>query len=158
MTSTKRLTDEPSTQKEYSMKSHSRLVFCAAFAMLAAHPVLAQESMSQQEAEQFAASIFSSDIKAGKLTRQKAGTFFKCGNDRYAEKFSANPQMAVTLAEAMTALNTATKKLSQAEKEKYGRAYKEAERLQQESEDGCRKELGIDPSVKRLFSGFGAGK
>ncbi|MDR2507055.1 MAG: hypothetical protein LBD67_03535 [Candidatus Accumulibacter sp.] len=138
------------------MKKPLHLVFCAAFAMLAAHPALAQEGISQQEAEQFAAVVFSSDIKAGKLTRQKAGTFFKCGNDRYAKKLSADPQMAMTLADATMALNTATKKLSAAEKEKYGRAYKEAERLQREAEDGCRKELGIDPSVKRLFDGFGA--
>jgi hypothetical protein len=34
-------------------------------------------------------------------------------------------------------------KLSDAEKTRYGRAYKEASRLQREAEDGCRAELGI---------------
>jgi hypothetical protein len=165
MTSTKRPADERHehnrrffVQKEPSVKRPLHLVFCAAFAVLTAHPAFAQEGISRKEAEQFAAVVFSSDIKAGKLTRQKAGTFFKCGNDRYAKKLSANPQMAMTLAEATMALNTATEKLGEAEKAKYGRAYKEAEKFQREAEDDCRKELSIDPSVKRLFEGFGGGK
>ena len=132
------------------MKSYSRPFLCVAFAALTAHSAFAQEGISQQEAEQFAASVFSSDIRAGKLTRQQAGAFFKCGNDRYAKKLSSNPQTAMALADATVALTT--KKLSEAEKEKHERAYKEAEKLQQEAEDGCRKELGIAPSVKRLFS------
>lgn len=136
------------------MKNYLRPVFCAVLA-LTAHPVFSEESLSQKDAEMYASSVFHSDISAGRLTRQQAGTFFKCGNDRYAKQFSANPQMAITLGDAVVALNEATRKLSDAEKEKYGRAYKQAAKLQKEAEDGCRKELGIDPSVTRLFSGLG---
>ena len=133
------------------MKRDPRLVWCALSALLMASPVLAQEGISQQEAEQFAAGVFSSDIRAGKLTRQQAGAFFKCGNDRYAKKL--DPQTAMALTDATVALSTG--KPSEAEKQKYEQIYKKAEKLQQEAENGCRKELGIDPSVKRLFGDLG---
>ncbi|MDR2689918.1 MAG: hypothetical protein LBB76_09200, partial [Azoarcus sp.] len=62
------------------------------------------------------------------------------------------------LSEATQALMKQDAKLSDAEKTRYGRAYKEASRLQREAEDGCRAELGIDPAVQRVFHEFGAGR
>ena len=116
-----------------------------------------EPEMSQKEAESYAKMIFAKDIKAGKLTAQKAGALFKCGNERYAKKLG--PEKTSGLSDAMQGLmehSDKGTKLSAAEKEQYGRAYKEAFQLQKEAEDSCRKELGIDPSVKRLFQSPGS--
>jgi hypothetical protein len=112
--------------------------------------------MSQKEAESYAKMIFGADIRAGKLTEQKAGALFVCGNERYAQKL--NPELAERLFSATQDLSAHQDKgilLSDEKKAQYGRAYKDASRFQREAEDSCRKELKIDPSVKRLFQGFG---
>ena len=116
-----------------------------------------EPEMTQKEAESYAKMIFRQDIKAGKLTVQKAGAFFKCGNERYAKKL--RPELASELSDATEDLIEHSDKgtqLSAAKKERYGRAYKEAFKLQKEAEDSCRKELGIDPSVQSLFQSPGS--
>ena len=147
------------------MHTDRRLAPCILFlALLGASPAFAQGNaaggagtgMSAQEAESFAKMIFGTDISAGRLTVQKAGALFVCANERYAQKLG--PTRASGLSEATQALMEHQDKgvaLSDAKKAQYGRAYKEAFQLQREAEDGCRKELGSDPSVQRVFQDAG---
>ncbi|MDR0736764.1 MAG: hypothetical protein LBF51_08075 [Zoogloeaceae bacterium] len=112
--------------------------------------------MTQKEAESYAKMIFREDLGAGRLTTQKAGALFKCANERYARKLT--PEKAGELFGATQDLiehQDRGARLSDDKKAQYGRAYKDAGRLQREAEDSCRQELGIDPSVKRVFQGFG---
>ncbi|MDR0672992.1 MAG: hypothetical protein LBF93_04875 [Zoogloeaceae bacterium] len=115
-----------------------------------------QGGSSLEELEPHAKMVFRKDIGAGKLTARQATVFFKCANDRYTEKMS--PDLTADLSEATKEIGKQRNKggkLSDAQKERYGRAYKTVSRLQQEAEDSCRKELNIDPSVKRIYRDFG---
>jgi hypothetical protein len=124
---------------------------------MCASPAFSQEAgMSQKEAEPYAKMVFRADIEAGRLTVEKAAAFLICANERYAKKL--DPQKASELSDATEAVmehRDRGARLSDAEKAQYGRAYRDAATLQREAEDGCRRELGIDPAVKRLFSGLG---
>lgn len=129
-------------------------------ASLCAGPAFSQGGLggaTLEEIEPHAKMIFQKDIAAGKLTARQAAVFFKCANDRYTGKVT--PDLTATLSEATKEIIKQRDKggeLSDAQKERYGRAYKKVSRLQQEAEDSCRKELNIDPSVKRVFREFGA--
>jgi hypothetical protein len=143
------------------MKINLQLAPCFLFlALMCANHAFSQESnggASPGDLESYAKMVFREDISAGRLTVQKATALFKCANDRYAEKLT--PEQASDLSDAMKDLNKHRDngtELSGAEKERYGRAYKNASKLQQEAEDSCRKELSIDPSVKRIFKGSGS--
>jgi hypothetical protein len=113
-----------------------------------------RKGMPQKEADSAAKFLFSEDIKAGKLTAQKAGVFFKCAHDRYAISLLSNQKTLDAVEEGADKVLSRGSKLSAAEKEKYERAYKEAFKLQREAEDGCRNEMKIAPSVKRIFNEF----
>jgi hypothetical protein len=142
------------------------LPLCILFlALMRAGPAFAQADdesapeakMTREEAESYAKMIFGADIGAGKLTVQKAGALFKCANERYARKLK--PENVAELSEATRDSirhQSQGVELSAEKKARYERAYKDAARLQREAEDSCRKELEIDPSVKRVFRGFGA--
>jgi hypothetical protein len=115
-----------------------------------------EAGITRQQAESYAKMIFREDIGAGRVTVQQAGALFKCANERYTRKLT--PEMAGELFEATRVLSEHQDRgtpLSDAKKAQYGRAYKDAGRLQREAEDSCRQELGIDPSVERVFRGFG---
>jgi hypothetical protein len=62
------------------------------------------------------------------------------------------------LSEATQALMKQDVKLSDADKARYGRIYKDIAGLQRAAEDSCRAELGIDPAVQQVFHEFGAGR
>jgi hypothetical protein len=103
--------------------------------------------------ESYAKILFKADIDAGRLTVPNASALFKCANDRYAQKLT--PELTHALSEATRAMMAQNTKVSEADKQRYARTYKEAGKLQQEAEDACRAELGIDPAVQRVFQGFG---
>ena len=145
------------------MQTRPQSSLCALFlALTCAGSAFAQADapeagITQKEAESYAKMIFKADIGAGRLTAQKAGALFKCANERYAQKLT--PGKAAGLSDAaqdLIAHQDQDAPLSDAKKAQYGRAYKDAARLQREAEDGCRKELGIDPSVERVFQSPGA--
>jgi hypothetical protein len=136
------------------MQTHSQSLPCILFlALMCAGPACAQTDEDDAKIIELSAKMFfKADIDAGRLTLQKASALFKCANDRYAQKLT--PEKAVALSEAIEAM-TSDAKLSDADKARHGRTYKDLGKLQREAEDGCRKELGIDPAVQRVFQGLG---
>jgi hypothetical protein len=139
------------------MKTPHSLLLTLPLTLMYAGAAYAQADEAESDAkviESYAKIIFKADIAAGRLTVPKAGALFKCANDRYAQKLT--PEQTHELSEAAQVLTAEEVKVSDADKLRYARAYKAAGKLQQEAEDSCRAEQGIDPSVRRVFQGLGA--
>jgi hypothetical protein len=136
------------------MQTHLQSLSCILFlALTCAGSACAQTNEDDAKIIELSAKMFfKADIDAGRLTLQKASALFTCANERYAQKLT--PEMVAALSEAIEAM-TSEAKLSDADRARHGRTYKDVGKLQREAEDDCRKELGIDPAVQRVFQGLG---
>ncbi|MDR1661074.1 MAG: hypothetical protein LBR95_01395 [Azoarcus sp.] len=100
--------------------------------------------------------LFVDDIKAGRLSKDQAFTYYKCADERFRDTVDNDTlNGAAQGALAMIAHLQAGTKPSAAEKASYARAAEKVDKLQIEAENACRKTLGISGISGKAFPGAG---